>query len=109
MIDAEKRRRSVLILAVNPTSGKGHATSRVEIDDGYFDVMVLGKVSRRELLKVFPKVSAGKHVNHPAVIFYRAKDVEINGSGPSFADGEPISTLPLKAHCVSGALRVWAR
>lgn len=99
----------MLILAVNPTSGKGHATSRAEIDDGYFDVMVLGKVSRRELLKVFPKVSAGKHVNHPAVIFYRAKDVEINGSGPSFADGEPISTLPLKAHCVSGALRVWAR
>jgi diacylglycerol kinase (ATP) len=78
------------------------------IDDGLFDVMVLGKVSRFELLKVFPKVYTGRHVNHPAVSFYRAKQIEIQGSGPSFADGEPISTLPLSAHCIAGALRVWA-
>lgn len=78
------------------------------IDDGLFDVMVLGRVSRLELLKVFPKVYTGRHVSHPAVTFYRAKDIEIIGSGPSFADGEPISTLPLSAQCISGALLVWA-
>jgi len=71
-------------------------------------VMVLGKVSRIELLKVFPKVYSGRHVGHPAVTFYRCREIEIIGSGASFADGEPISCLPLTAQCVSSALKVWA-
>jgi len=79
-----------------------------ELNDGLFDVMVLGKVSRIELLKVFPKVYSGRHVGHPAVTFYRCKEIEIIGSGSSFADGEPISTLPLSVQCVSNALKVWA-
>lgn len=78
------------------------------IDDGYFDLMILGKVSRLELLKVFPKVYTGKHVGHPAVSFYRAAKIEILGSGPSFADGELVASLPLSTECVSSALKVWA-
>ena len=79
-----------------------------ELNDGLFDVMVLGKVSRTELLKVFPKVYSGRHVGHPAVTFYRCREIEIIGSGSSFADGELISTLPLSAQCVPNALKVWA-
>jgi len=78
------------------------------ITDGLFDVMVLGRVSRIELLKVFPKVYRGGHVGHPAVTFYRCNEIEIDGSGSSFADGEPIAQLPLRAQCVSAALKVWA-
>jgi len=78
------------------------------ISDGLFDVMVLGRVSRIELLKVFPKVYRGGHVGHPAVTFYRCNEIEIDGSGSSFADGEPIAQLPLRAQCVSAALKVWA-
>lgn len=78
------------------------------INDGLFDVMVLGRVSRIELLKVFPKVYRGGHVGHPAVTFYRCNEIEIDGSGSSFADGEPIAQLPLRAECVSAALKVWA-
>ena len=78
------------------------------ITDGLFDVMVLGRVSRIELLKVFPKVYRGGHVGHPAVTFYRCNEIEIDGSGSSFADGEKIAQLPLRAQCVSGALKVWA-
>ena len=78
------------------------------LEDGLFDVMVLGKVSRFELLKVFPKVYRGTHVGHPAVTFYRCSEIEIDGFGSSFADGEPVSQLPLTATCVSGALKVWA-
>jgi diacylglycerol kinase (ATP) len=78
------------------------------ITDGLVDVMVLGKVSRFELLKVFPKVYRGRHVGHPAVTFYRCSEIEIQGSGSSFADGEPLAQLPLTAHCMSRAMKVWA-
>jgi diacylglycerol kinase (ATP) len=100
---------TLVTVANGPSYGGGmKVCPNAKINDGFFDVMVLGKVSRIELLKVFPKVYSGRHVGHPAVTFYRCKEIEIIGSGSSFADGEPISTLPLSVQCVSNALKVWA-
>jgi diacylglycerol kinase (ATP) len=100
---------TLVTVANAPSYGGGmKVCPDANLDDGFFDVMVLGNVSRAELLKVFPKVYTGRHVGHPAVTFYRCQEVEIFGSGSSFADGEPISTLPLSAQCVSNALKVWA-
>jgi diacylglycerol kinase (ATP) len=100
---------TLVTVANGPSYGGGmNICPDAKIDDGLFDVMVLAKVSRTELLKVFPKVYTGRHVGHPAVTFYRCQEIEIIGSGSSFADGEPIATLPLSAQCVSNALRVWA-
>jgi diacylglycerol kinase (ATP) len=100
---------TMVTVANGPSYGGGmKVCPDAALTDGLFDVMVLGKVSRIELLKVFPKVYSGRHVGHPAVTFYRCREIEIIGSGASFADGEPISCLPLTAQCVSSALKVWA-
>jgi diacylglycerol kinase (ATP) len=100
---------TLVTVANGPSYGGGmHVCPDASITDGLFDIMVLGKVSRIELLRVFPKVYRGRHVGHPAVTFYRCREVEIQGSGSSFADGEPLAKLPLTAQCVSKALRVWA-
>jgi diacylglycerol kinase (ATP) len=100
---------TLVTVANGPSYGGGmNVCPDASITDGLFDVMVLGKVSRIELLKVFPKVYRGAHVGHPAVTFYRCSEVEIQGSGSSFADGEPLAQLPLRAQCVSSALKVWA-
>jgi diacylglycerol kinase (ATP) len=100
---------TLVTVANGPSYGGGmKVCPDAKLNDGLFDVMVLGKVSRTELLKVFPKVYSGRHVGHPAVTFYRCREIEIIGSGSSFADGEPISSLLLSAECVSNALKVWA-
>ena len=108
--DKELDLPATLITVANGRSYGGgmNICPEASLEDGLFDVMILGEVSRSELLKVFPKVYRGKHVGHPAVTFYRASEIEISGSGSSFADGEPIAKLPLTAKCVSNALRVWA-
>lgn len=99
---------TLVTVANGPSYGGGmKICPDARIDDGIFDVMVLAQVSRIELLKVFPKVYSGNHVGHPAVTIYRCQEIEIQGSGSSFADGEPISTLPISAQCVSNALKVW--
>ncbi len=99
---------TLVTVANGPSYGGGmKICPDARIDDGLFDVMVLAQVSRIELLKVFPKVYSGNHVGHPAVTIYRCQEIEIQGSGSSFADGEPISTLPISAQCVSNALKVW--
>ncbi len=99
---------TLVTVANGPSYGGGmKVCPDASITDGLFDVMVLGKVSRMELLKVFPKVYRGGHVGHSAVTFYRCSEIDIEGSGSSFADGEPIAHLPLKAQCIGGALKVW--
>lgn len=100
---------TLVTVANGPSYGGGmNVCPDAKLTDGLFDVMVLGKVSRSELLRVFPKVYSGRHVGHPAVTFYRCREIEIVGSGSSYADGEPISRLPLTATCLSNAMKVWA-
>jgi diacylglycerol kinase (ATP) len=76
--------------------------------DGLFDVMVLHPVSKFELLRVFPKVFQGKHVNHPAVEFIRLAKLTLESDALAYADGERIGTLPINIEIVPRALKVWA-
>jgi diacylglycerol kinase (ATP) len=75
--------------------------------DGLLDVTVVGPLTRRDLLRTFPRLADGTHVRHPAVSQHRGAVVELTGSGLSaHADGEPVAPLPATAHCVPGALAV---
>ncbi|WP_221351438.1 diacylglycerol kinase [Streptomyces beigongshangae] len=77
--------------------------------DGLFDVTVVGACSRTTLLRVFPRVYRGTHLNHPVVTVHRAARVELAAEGVTgYADGEPLGPLPLTARCVPAAVRVAA-
>ncbi|WP_040795035.1 diacylglycerol kinase family protein [Nocardia higoensis] len=78
-----------------------------EMDDGYLDVTVVGRVSRSSMLRLLPALSAGKRVDHPAVTRYRVTAVTLTSPGaPATADGEPAGTLPVTLRAVPGALTV---
>ncbi|WP_415948737.1 diacylglycerol kinase [Streptomyces sp. KLOTTS4A1] len=77
------------------------------LDDGVFDITVVGDCSRATLLRVFPRVYRGTHVDHPKVTVHRAAKIGIEAAGiTGYADGEPLGPLPLTAECVPGAVRV---
>ncbi|GAA1929072.1 diacylglycerol kinase [Streptomyces sodiiphilus] len=77
------------------------------LDDGLFDITVVGPCSRTTLLRVFPKVYRGSHVDHPAVTVHRAARVSLEAEDVTgYADGEPVGPLPLTARCVPGAVRL---
>ncbi|MGH3936555.1 MAG: diacylglycerol/lipid kinase family protein [Pseudonocardiaceae bacterium] len=80
------------------------------LDDGLLNVIVITAVSRRRLLRVFPALRTGAHVDEPEVTMLRATKVGIDGnpSWPVYADGEPQGMLPVTMHCESGALTVVA-
>ncbi|MEV4644603.1 YegS/Rv2252/BmrU family lipid kinase [Saccharopolyspora sp. NPDC049426] len=77
-------------------------------DDGLFDVTVVGRVPRRELVRILPRLRTGRHVDHPAVTTLRAKSVRLGGDNGwlAYADGEPQARLPLTIRCAPGALSV---
>ncbi|MEV8451869.1 diacylglycerol kinase [Streptomyces sp. NPDC052095] len=79
------------------------------MDDGLFDVTVVGDCGRATLLKVFPRVYKGTHLDHPKVAVHRVSSIELAAAGvTAYADGEPLGALPLTATCVPGAVRVLA-
>jgi diacylglycerol kinase (ATP) len=79
------------------------------MDDGLFDVTVVGDCSRTTLLKVFPRVYKGTHLSHPQVTVHQVSSIELIAAGvTAYADGEQLGALPLTARCVPGAVRVLA-
>ncbi|MFE9663542.1 diacylglycerol kinase [Streptomyces sp. NPDC005955] len=75
--------------------------------DGLLDVTVVGDCTRTTLLRVFPRVYRGTHLDHPKVTVHRAARVELAAPAVTgYADGEPLGPLPLTVTCVPGAVRV---
>ncbi|WAL63308.1 diacylglycerol kinase family protein [Amycolatopsis cynarae] len=75
--------------------------------DGLFDITVVGRASRADLIRLLPRLRTGAHLAHPAVRTVRAREVLIEGNDwPVVADGEPAGTVPVSVRCVPGALTV---
>jgi len=53
-----------------------------EPDDGLFDVLLIGDVTKRDLLFVLPKTYKGKHLPHPRLELLRGRVVTIEADGP---------------------------
>ncbi|MBD0837958.1 diacylglycerol kinase [Streptomyces sp. TRM68416] len=108
--DGEVRETEATLVAVGngPSYGGGmRICPGADLTDGLFDVTIVGDCSRATLLRVFPSVYRGGHVDHPQVSVVRAAKVEIAAEHVTgYADGEPLGPLPLTARCVPGALRV---
>jgi diacylglycerol kinase (ATP) len=71
-------------------------------------VTIIEPVSRLTLLQLFPKLSKGTHVGHPAVRMLQARSVRIESPGiTAYADGEPLGPLPVDIGIAPGALTVF--
>ncbi|MEV8402235.1 diacylglycerol kinase [Streptomyces niveus] len=106
---AEREIEATLVAVGNgPSYGGGmRICADAVMDDGLFDVTVVGECSRATLLKVFPRVYRGTHLSHPVVTVHRTAKITLAAPGlTGYADGEPLGPLPLTAQCVPGAVRV---
>ncbi|MDV5144527.1 diacylglycerol kinase [Streptomyces sp. SBC-4] len=102
---------ATLVAVGNGTSYGGgmRICADARTDDGLLDVTVVGDCSRTTLIKVFPRVYRGTHLDHPKVTTYRVRSLTVDAPGiTGYADGEPLGRLPLTVECVPGALRVLA-
>ena len=110
IVDGEYHEIDAMLCAVTNVEGYGggmKVTPDAKPDDGELDLFIVHKISRRELIKIFPSVYTGGHVGHPAVEIVRVKNVEIDsGKTPAFADGESAGHSPLKISVVPAGLEI---
>lgn len=88
---------TMVAVANGPCYGGGMRIAPSAImDDGAFDVCLVGRVSRGRLLRELPKVFRGTHTEHPGVMMRRGRVVRIATDVPReiFADGELAASAP---------------
>jgi YegS/Rv2252/BmrU family lipid kinase len=101
----------LIAVANGPGYGGGmRVAPQASLADGLLDVVVIADIGKLEFLRTFPKVFAGRHVEHPAVTVQRAARVELDADRPLhlYADGEPAGTLPATFEVRPAAVTVLA-
>jgi YegS/Rv2252/BmrU family lipid kinase len=77
-------------------------------DDGLFDVLLIGDLTKRDLMVTLPKTYRGKHLPHPKAELLRGSTVTVDAPSPLPVelDGEQPGTTPVRFELVPNALRV---
>jgi diacylglycerol kinase (ATP) len=78
------------------------------VDDGSFDLCVVGDVSRLTALRQLANLYRGTHVHHPQVDMHRGRSVAVAGDAATLVhlDGEPFGGLPLQVELHPGRITV---
>ena len=79
-----------------------------KIDDGLLDVIILKKISRFKILRLFPSIYSGKHINYPEVETRKVKsiNIETEQAMPLMPDGEFLGETPVTICCMPKALQL---
>jgi YegS/Rv2252/BmrU family lipid kinase len=110
-VDGESRTGHMhdVVVANGKTFGGGMIICPdAEPDDGLFDVLTIGDLTKRDLLVTLPKTYRGSHLPHPKAELLRGAVVTIDADAPLPVelDGEQPGTTPVRFEIVPRALRL---
>jgi YegS/Rv2252/BmrU family lipid kinase len=106
----ERQARLLEALAMNGdyTAGGMWVAPEASLEDGAFDVVLIGDFSKAEFTTTFPKIYRGRHVTHAKVEIIRARELAVDAPEPLpiVLDGEQPGTTPVRFELLPAALRV---
>ncbi|MDR2266819.1 MAG: diacylglycerol kinase family lipid kinase [Christensenellaceae bacterium] len=111
-IDDEVTEKSVFLITIaNGTCiGGGMPISPLSDPfDGYFNLVYVNEIPKRQVLPLLLKFLKGKHLSNPATVTLKAKEilVEVLDTGKIEIDGEVLSEKILDCKLISGKLRLY--
>ncbi len=109
-IDGKEFEQSVFLMAINNGTVYGggfHITPDAKLDDGIFDICLIGKISPLRRLISFPKMQLGIHQNVREIQMLKGREIEISAQPQVLAqlDGELIGKPPFKVSILEKYLR----
>jgi diacylglycerol kinase (ATP) len=81
------------------------------LDDGQFDVVIIGDTGRTRALTGIPSLYLGRHLNRAEVEVYRARVVRVTCDGEPMlfdVEGEQVGTTPATLTCLPEAITLCA-
>jgi diacylglycerol kinase (ATP) len=110
-VDDEEREglmEDVIVANGRYLAGGMRMCPEAEPDDGLFDTLLIGDVTRRDLVLTMPKIYRGTHLPHPKAELLRGSVVTVDAAQPLpiQLDGEQPGTTPVRFEIVPRALRL---
>ena len=112
-VDGKEHVREALFVEVcnsRKTGGQMIMAPSALVDDGLFDVVLARAMSRATLLKLFPLIFTGDHVQDPHIEIFRCARISLSFEPPQKVtpDGEILGKTPLEIEVVPRALEVFS-
>lgn len=98
-----------VVIANGSYYGAGmHIAPGADLQDGLFEVLVIGDLSKLELVQAFPRAYLGTHVGHPKVRMKKASLVSVESDERILiqADGELVGEGPARFQILPSALTI---
>ena len=112
-VQLDDERREARMHDVIVANGKWHGGAMLlapeaQPDDGLFDVVLIGDVTKRDFVTTAPKIYKGTYLAHPKVELLRSRTVAVEAPErlPIELDGEQVGTTPVRFEIVPAAVRV---
>lgn len=110
-LDGQKSQEELVMLEVANSRYTGTSfliAPDAQIDDGLLDVIMLKKISRPKILRLFPTIYSGKHVHYKEIETHQVKSItiETEQAMPLMPDGEFIGETPVTISCIPKALQL---
>ena len=112
MGDNQETKRVVSVMVANGRYAGGGMkfAPTAQLDDGLLDMLIISDMGKLELLKAFPTVYKGTHLNHPKVKLMQTNYVSVNSADkiPVYADGELLGEGPVVFRLIPSVLKITA-
>ncbi len=114
-VQLDDERREARMHDVIVANGRWHGGAMLlapeaEQDDGLFDVVLIGDVTKRDFVTTAPKIYKGTYLAHPKVDLLRSRSVIVDAQErlPIELDGEQVGTTPVRFDVVPHGVPVRA-
>ena len=79
-----------------------------KMDDGLFDIIILGNLNKLELISNLPKIYKGTHLSHPKINRYLGKHIKVRSSDKALVelDGEQPGTIDAEYTIIPKGIKV---
>jgi YegS/Rv2252/BmrU family lipid kinase len=108
-IDGREEEIMFAVFGNSPQYGGGiKIAPRALLDDGLLDACIVHRTSRFQLLKTLPRAYNGTHVRSAFVETRRGREFTVESDSPMdvYADGEPLTTTPVRFGIATEKLRI---
>jgi diacylglycerol kinase family enzyme len=98
-----------VIVSNGPYLGKKiRIAPHARLDDGLLDLLIVGDVTKYELLTIWPALYSGSHVTHPKIIERKLTKVTIESTEEHLVevDGDVVGNTPASFRIMPSALTI---